>query len=47
MPKRKGDVRKTFADISLLKRDMKYKIKVNFKEGLINTYNWFISKGVK
>jgi len=40
-PKRKGDVRKTWADISLLKKDFKYTPRFNFEEGLIKTWEWF------
>ncbi len=41
LPKRAGDVRKTWADISLIKRDLKYKVTINFEEGLLKTFNWF------
>ncbi|PIS47790.1 MAG: LPS biosynthesis protein WbpP [Elusimicrobia bacterium CG08_land_8_20_14_0_20_51_18] len=40
-PKRKGDIRKTWADVSLMKRDLKYKPRVLFREGLENTWKWF------
>lgn len=40
-PKRAGDVRKTWADISKIKRDLGYKIEVDFKEGLYYTVEWF------
>ena len=43
MPKRKGDVRKTYADISLIKRELNYEPKVNFEEGLLKTLEWFKS----
>ncbi len=41
MPKRAGDVRKTWADISLIKKDLGYRISVGFEEGLIKTIEWF------
>lgn len=41
MPKRAGDVRKTWADISLIKRDLGYKPDVSFTEGLEITIRWF------
>ncbi len=41
MPKRAGDVRKTWADISLIKKDLGYKISVGFEEGLVKTIEWF------
>lgn len=41
LPKRKGDVRKTWADISRIKKDLNYSIKVGFEEGLLRTLNWF------
>lgn len=41
MPKRAGDVRKTWADISKIKKELKYDIEINFEEGLIKTIEWF------
>ena len=41
MPKRKGDIRKTWADVALMKKDLKYKPGVPFREGLENTWKWF------
>jgi len=41
MPKRAGDVRKTYADISLIKKDLGYRPKVGFEEGLLKTLEWF------
>jgi UDP-glucose 4-epimerase len=41
MPKRAGDVRKTYADISLIKRELDYKPKVGFEEGFFKTLEWF------
>ena len=40
-PKRPGDVRKTFADISLIKKDLGYKPDVDFTKGLEITIKWF------
>jgi UDP-glucose 4-epimerase len=44
MPKRAGDVRKTWADITLIKKDLNYKPKVGFEEGLLKTLEWFKNK---
>jgi UDP-N-acetylglucosamine 4-epimerase len=41
-PKRQGDVRKTYGDISKLKRMMKIKEFVQFEEGLKFTVDWFL-----
>jgi nucleoside-diphosphate-sugar epimerase len=41
MPKRAGDVRKTYADISLIKKELNYKPKVGFEEGFFKTLEWF------
>jgi nucleoside-diphosphate-sugar epimerase len=43
-PKRKGDVRKTRADISKLKRKLGIKKMVYFSEGLEKTIEWFVKK---
>jgi UDP-glucose 4-epimerase len=40
-PARKGDVRKTCADITKIKKMLKYKPKVNFVDGMQKTFNWF------
>lgn len=40
-PKRPGDVRKTWADITLIKKDLGYKPDVGFEEGLTLTIKWF------
>ncbi len=42
LPKRQGDVRKTQADISKIKRVLGYKPKMNFEEGLKDTWNYFV-----
>lgn len=43
-PKRRGDVRKSYADISKLKRLLKIKKIINFEEGLKQTVDWFKNK---
>ena len=41
VPKREGDVRKTFADIEQTVRELKYKPELSFAQGLERTYNFF------
>ena len=41
-PKRQGDVRRTFADITKIERRLGYRVKTYFKEGLEKTANWFL-----
>jgi nucleoside-diphosphate-sugar epimerase len=41
---RPGDVKHTLADITKAKRLLKFKVKVNFKEGLERTIKWFAQK---
>ena len=41
-PKRRGDVRKTYADISKMKRLLKVKRFVAFEDGLRRTVEWFM-----
>jgi nucleoside-diphosphate-sugar epimerase len=41
-PKRAGDVRRTFADISKARRLLGYRLSVPFKEGLRRTVHWFL-----
>jgi len=43
-PKRPGDVRKTYADISKMKKLLKIKKIVSFEEGLGHTIKWFMDK---
>ncbi len=43
-PKRNGDVRKTYADITKMKKMLGLQPKVEFKEGLIKTLKWFRGK---
>lgn len=45
MPLRQGDVFKTLADISKIKKLLGYEVKVDFKEGLKRTVEWFVSRG--
>lgn len=40
-PKRAGDVRRSFADIAKAQRQLGYKTKVNFRDGLKETVKWF------
>lgn len=40
-PKRRGDVRKTYADVSKMKRMLRIKKITTFDEGLKNTVDWF------
>lgn len=42
LPKRAGDVRKTWADVSKIKKELGYKNEVNFKDGLKRTLEWFM-----
>lgn len=41
-PKRAGDVRRTFADISRAERLLGFKVKTRFREGLEKTVEWFL-----
>ena len=43
-PKRKGDIRKTYSDIRLARRELKYKPLVKFPEGLRLTWAYFSAK---
>ncbi len=43
-PKRKGDIRKTYSDISLARKLLKYKPLVRFPEGLKLTWDYFSGK---
>ncbi|PIQ85363.1 MAG: LPS biosynthesis protein WbpP [Candidatus Omnitrophica bacterium CG11_big_fil_rev_8_21_14_0_20_45_26] len=47
-PKRKGDVRRTYADIQKAKRLLNFKVKTRFKPGMRKTVAWFLStRGLK
>ena len=41
LPKRKGDIRKTYSDISRARRELGYKPLVGFPEGLKLTWEYF------
>ncbi|HOW58214.1 MAG TPA: SDR family oxidoreductase [Candidatus Omnitrophota bacterium] len=41
-PKREGDVRRTFADITKARRMLGYRPRISFIAGLKNTINWFL-----
>ena len=43
-PKRAGDVKRTFADISLLRNILKVEPRVDFNEGLKRTVDWFVNR---
>ncbi|HTL48724.1 MAG TPA: SDR family oxidoreductase [Verrucomicrobiae bacterium] len=45
-PKRAGDVRRTFADISKAKKILNFKVQTRFKEGLEKTVAWFLDSGL-
>jgi nucleoside-diphosphate-sugar epimerase len=44
LPRRAGDIRKTWADIRKAKKILGYKPRVSFEEGLRRTWEWFIEK---
>ena len=44
-PRRGGDVRKTWADVSGLKKDLKLGKQVGFEEGLRHTFDYFAENG--
>lgn len=41
-PKREGDVRKTFANVQAIQRDLKFKPAVPFETAIKNTYEFFV-----
>ena len=43
-PKRKGDIRKTYSDISLARKQLKYRPLVSFPDGLKLTWDYFSAK---
>lgn len=45
LPRRQGDVRKTWADISGLRKEIKLKKQVEFEEGLKKTFDFFSEGG--
>ncbi len=46
-PKRPGDVRRTYADISKIQKFLGYKPRVDFKTGIKKTLEWFTSNKVE
>jgi dTDP-L-rhamnose 4-epimerase len=44
---RKGDIRHNFADMSLIKRDLNYNAKIDFKTGLKNFTDWVSSQTIE
>jgi nucleoside-diphosphate-sugar epimerase len=42
-PRRAGDVRKTYADISRAKKYLGYKPVMNFEDGVKDTWNYFVN----
>ena len=45
-PKRAGDVRRTFADISKAEKLLGFKVQTRFQPGLEKTVKWFLDSGV-
>lgn len=45
-PKRAGDVRRTFADISKAQKMLDFKVQTRFRDGLEKTVKWFLDSGV-
>ena len=45
-PKRAGDVRRTFADISKAEKLLGFKVQTRFRPGLDNTVKWFLESGI-
>jgi nucleoside-diphosphate-sugar epimerase len=45
-PKRAGDVRRTYADISQSKKILKFKVQTRFQPGLEKTVEWFLKSGL-
>ena len=43
-PKRSGDVRRTFADISKAENLLGYRVQTRFREGLQKTVDWFLTQ---
>jgi dTDP-L-rhamnose 4-epimerase len=44
---RKGDIRHNFADMSLIKHDLNYEAKIDFKTGLKNFTDWVSSQTIE
>jgi len=47
LPKRAGDVRKTYADISQARRLLGYKLVMNFENGVKDTWDYFVNQYFK
>lgn len=45
-PKRSGDVRRTFADISKSKKMLHFTVQTRFRPGLEKTVRWFLESGI-
>ena len=45
-PKRSGDVRRTFADISKAEQSLGFEVQTRFRPGLERTVKWFLESGV-
>ena len=45
-PKRAGDVRRTFAEISKAQKLLGFKVQTRFRPGLENTVKWFLDSGI-
>lgn len=45
-PKRAGDVRRSFADISKAEKMLGFKVQTRFREGLEKTVEWFFDSGI-
>jgi nucleoside-diphosphate-sugar epimerase len=46
-PKRPGDIRRSYADISKAKRLLGFKVQTRFYPGLQKTVDWFLSAKMK
>ena len=46
-PKRKGEIRRNYSDISKAQKLIGFKPDVSLAEGVTQVYNWFIKKGVE
>lgn len=44
LPKRAGDVRRTFADIRKAEKQLRFKVQTRFRPGLEKTVQWFLSR---
>jgi len=45
-PKRSGDIRRSFADITKAQKMMNYKVQTRFRAGLEKTVKWFLESGL-